>query len=215
MHTGDLFSVPSFSEARYASHGLRCGRRYAVVVALLFSIAVGASPSRADDLSKDDAPKRVAVPPLVGATAVTNLVVATPVAPIRTSVRAVELAETPSAAVVVRSSPLLEKPAAAALAEISAKAPSSALDSRMNRETLQSSLELGDRMYTPEQAGSALRYLRRKPSWRGLLNLFDPAAPVVTPDLPAATAFETRRGLGVPPRAFRDASTHEPELRLY
>jgi hypothetical protein len=68
---------------------------------------------------------------------------------------------------------------------------------------------------TPESAGSVVKYLRQKPSWRGLLDLVDVTKPVPKPDLPAAMAFESRKEVNVTPRAFVDPTSHEPSLRVF
>lgn len=210
-----------FSDGFPATASEWSGSRSAVTRLMLPALLslVSISLSRAEEAIKTRAAEVDATPRLIAAVSVgTNAVPrpsSSPSGSQRSDVRAVELAETPSAAVVVETSPLLEKPAAAALAEMSARPPSPVLDSRMNRETLEESIERGKKLYTPEQSGSAIRYLRHKPTWRGLWDLFDPTAPVVKPDYPAATAFETRREIGPAPRAFRDATTHEPELRIY
>ncbi len=133
----------------------------------------------------------------------------------RKSIRAVDLAETPSAAIVLHASPLLEKSTPAALVEMSQPAPSPLLDSRMNREAIQDSLKRTDLPYTPEETASAFQYLRHKPTMRGVWELMNPLAPLTKSETPAALAFETRREVGNAPRVFRDAGTHEPQLRLF
>lgn len=193
------------------SQGGRRGARIAVVLAIT---AISMGTLGADERSKLEAGGRAGIP-RAAAVGETNRLAAVPRESPRPSVGAVKLAEAPSAAVVVQSSPLLDKPATAAMSGISARPPGLVLSSRMNRETLQDSIDHADRLYTPEQASSALRYLRRKPTWRGFRDLLDPTAPVIASDLPAAVAFEARRDLGEAPRAFRDAATHEPKLRLY
>lgn len=131
------------------------------------------------------------------------------------AVHAVKLAETPSAAVVLAQSPLLEKPAPAALAEMEKRSVRPRLDDNINREAVRDSYRHYDKPFTPEEAGSAFKYLRRKPTLRGLWELFDPTSPVAKPELPAATAFENRRRLGEPPRAFVDPTGHELSIRLF
>ncbi len=80
----------------------------------------------------------------------------------------------------------------------------------------------------PEDAGGAMRYLRRKPTLRGLRDLFDPFAPLARDPARMPSVWETRRVLdyGAPdslrgavappvPRAFRDPITHEYGIRLW
>ncbi len=133
--------------------------------------------------------------------------------------RTVSISTSASASVVVASSPLMDSPAGTALSQLAARPTGVGLESRMNRDTLQDAIDRGSRQFTVEQAGSALRYLRRKPTWRGVWDLLDPLAPVEKVETPAATAFETRGSLGPAPRSFldpvRDPATHEPQLRVF
>ncbi len=133
----------------------------------------------------------------------------------RTSTRAVDLATTPSAAVVVTRSPLLEAPASAAMTQMSLRPSSPVLESRMNRETLEERLRRAGERYTPEQAGTAFRYLRRKTTLRGFWDLVDPLAPLPPSDLPAAAALDPQRDRSAPPRAMRSDATHEATLRVF
>lgn len=133
----------------------------------------------------------------------------------RTPTRAVDLATTPSAAVVVTRSRLLETPASAALTQMAVRPSSPVLDSRMNRETLEESLRRANERYTPEQASNAFRYLRRKTSLRGFWDLVDPLAPLPPADLPAAAAIDPQRDRSAPPRAMRSDTTHEASLRVF
>lgn len=149
-----------------------------------------------------------------GTTGGTNVPVTTLV-PVRRASSAITLADTPSAAVVLPTSPLMDPPATAALSQLSARSTGAGLNSRMNRETLQEAIDRGARQFTPEQAGSAFGYLRRKPTWRGVWDLLDPTAPVEKAENPAAITYESRRDAGVLPRSFRDSTVHEAQLRVF
>jgi len=85
----------------------------------------------------------------------------------------------------------------------------------MNRETLEESLRRASERYTPEQAGNAFRYLRRKSSLRGFWDLVDPLAPLPPSDLPAAAVLDPQRERSAPPRAMRSDATHEATLRVF
>lgn len=128
---------------------------------------------------------------------------------------AVRLGETPSAAWIVAQSPLMEKSAPKALVEMEKRALRPPLDDHINQDAVRDSYRHYEKPVTPEAAGSAFKYLRQKPSWRGFLDLFNPASPIPTLDLPAATAFENRRSLGETPRAFVDPTRHELGIRLF
>jgi hypothetical protein len=80
----------------------------------------------------------------------------------------------------------------------------------------------------PEEAGSAGRYLRGKPSLRSVRDLFDPFAPSKRAAAAERSVWETRQPLdfgapdslrgaggGAVPRAFRDPITHEGGIRLW
>lgn len=64
--------------------------------------------------------------------------------------------------------------------------------SKVNQEAAQARLEASGRRITPEEAGGPGAYLKRQPGWRGVVELFNPFAPMPRAETPAATAFETR-----------------------
>lgn len=127
---------------------------------------------------------------------------------------AVDLARTPSAAPAVRRDPLVETPATEVLVELAGRdlGPASG---KANREAAQGRLRASERLLTVEEAGGAIRYVRRKPGWRSVAQLVNPFAPLPRPEEPAALAFETRRPLdpGLP-RTQPEGVQHESRLSV-
>jgi hypothetical protein len=70
---------------------------------------------------------------------------------------------------------------------------------------------------TADEVNGALRHLRKRPTFRGALDLINPFAPVPEPSPSLAVMdAETRRPLVQPtPRVFHDAIWHEGGLRLW
>lgn len=209
VNTARSAAPTSASATRGTARCQRTGHRR-VLLAILLAPTLGAAELIAPAVNPTPSSLGLSVSGL----ARTNPPAAATIAP-RKSIRAVDLAETPSTAIVVRNSPLLEKSTPVALAEMSQTAPSLLLDNRMNHEAIQDSLKRTDRPYIPEETASAFQYLRHKPTMRGVWELVNPLAPLTKSETPAAMAFETRREVGNAPRVFRDAGTHEPQLRLF
>ena len=202
-------SFPStkwMSSSRFSATANRWLRTAAALV-LVLTVARPALSARADEPSL-----KLEAPAVAASTTVTATVASSP---INKKLNVVQLAETPSAAAAVAQSPPLDKPAPVALAEMEKGILHPQLDDNVNRDAVRESYRRSDRPLTPEEAGSAFNYLRRKPSSRGLLELFDLTSPMPKSDLPAATAFENRRGLGESPRCFTDPTRRELGIRLF
>ena len=103
-------------------------------------------------------------------------------------------------------------------AQVSSAPPHPGQDNRSNREAVQDAVDRGDRAVTPESSGGALRYLRRRPTWRGVWDLVDPRAPVAS-SVPSAGVGDVRREAAAVPASFRDPyrdpATHTATLRLF
>lgn len=127
---------------------------------------------------------------------------------------AVDLARTPSAANVVKQDPLVEPPATEVIVDLAGRdlGPAS---NKANQEAAQSRLRASERPLTVEEAGGAIRYVRRKPGWRSVAQLVNPFAPVPKPEEPAAMAFETRKRLDAgSPRVMQEGVQHESTLSI-
>lgn len=137
-------------------------------------------------------------------------------APVRKAAvtNAVDLARTPSAANVVKQDPLVETPATEVIVGLAGRdlGPGA---SKANQEAAQSRLRASERPLTVEEAGGAIRYVRRKPGWRSVAQLVNPFAPMPKPEEPAAMAFETRKRLETgSPRVLQEGVQHESSLSI-
>lgn len=163
-------------------------------------------------------PPAVSRPPVLLALAIAATLPALaedPATPRRAGVtNSVDLARTPSASALTKPDPLVEIPATEVLVELAGRdlGPASG---KANQEAAQGRLRASERPVTVEEAGGAIRFVRRQPGWRSVVQLVNPFAPLPRPEEPAALAFETRRRLDTRlPRPQPEGVQHESSLSV-
>lgn len=125
------------------------------------------------------------------------------------------------------SDPAMRQPAPEVLLDI-ARREKTDLVNRGTQETMDVRMKESVRPKTVEESGGAVRHVKRMGVLRGVVDLFDPFAPVPKPYSAANSAFEKRRSIDhhLPaslrsettpaiPRTHVDPITHEYGLRLW